>query len=348
MTDKRAIRECAVDAALSKELVAELEEELDALEADGRAELVRQGVEPSRVRARRNVHLRYEDADVSFVVDFADHEGIVAAFEESYRRRYGVVAPEKRQIVNTVTVEVTGRVKSALRETVMTVIYAVLIALAVRTLAYEPFNIPSGSMMPTLLVGDYLFVSKFSYGYSRHSFPFSPPLFAGRFLFSQPERGDVAVFKLPRDNETDYIKRIVGLPGDKIQVKGGVLYIDGRAVDRRQIQDYVTRDQNGRTKQLTQYREILPNGRPHLIIEQSDRELHDNTPVFTVPAGHYFVMGDNRDNSSDSRVIGFVPAENLVGRADFLFFSSNGSAQIWEFWKWPGAIRFSRLFRTIG
>ncbi|MEE9250908.1 MAG: S26 family signal peptidase, partial [Alphaproteobacteria bacterium] len=169
MEDKKTIRECAVGVDLSEEIVAELGETLDALEADGRAELVRQGVDPSRIRVLRQIHLRYEDVDSSFVVDFADHEEIVAAFEESYRRRYGVVAPEKRHIVNAVTVEVTGSPKSALLETVKTVVYAVLIALGVRTVAYEPFNIPSGSMMPTLLTGDYLFVSKFSYGYSRHS-----------------------------------------------------------------------------------------------------------------------------------------------------------------------------------
>lgn len=351
MKDKKTVRECAVGVGLSEELVAELGETLDALEADGRAELVREGVDPSGIRALRQVRLRYEDAESSFVVDFADHAGIVAAFEESYRRRYGVVAPEKGHIVNAVTVEVTGRPKGALLETVKTVIYAVLIALGVRTLAYEPFNIPSDSMMPTLLTGDYLFVSKFSYGYSRHSIPLSPPLFSGRLFFAQPERGDVAVFKLPRDNRTDYIKRIVGLPGDKIQVKGGLLYIDGRPVERRRVQDPVTRDQDGRGVPRMQYIEILPNGRYHPIIELTDEGALDNTPVFTVPEGHYFVMGDNRDNSLDSRVpsqVGFVPAENLVGRADILFFSTNGSAQIWEFWKWPAAIRFSRLFRTIG
>ncbi len=241
--------------------------------------------------------------------------------------------------------------KSGFRETIETIVYASLIAILVRTFAYEPFNIPSGSMIPTLLVGDYLFVSKFSYGYSRHSLPFSLPLFSGRVIFSEPERGDIAVFKLPRDNETDYIKRIVGLPGDEIQVISGVLHVNGEPVRRRRIEDYARTD-NGRViRRAQQYVETLPGGRRHLLIEEAgDSGRLDNTPVYTVPEKHYFAMGDNRDNSLDSRVsahVGFIPAENLVGRAEILFFSSNGSAHIWEVWKWPGAIRFSRLFQKI-
>ncbi len=238
--------------------------------------------------------------------------------------------------------------KSGFRETIETIIYASLIAVLVRTFAYEPFNIPSGSMIPTLLVGDYLFVSKFSYGYSRHSFPFSFPPFSGRVLRGEPERGDIAVFKLPRDNETDYIKRIVGLPGDKIQVISGVLHINGEPVRRRRIEDYARTD-NGRViRRAQQYVETLPGGRHHLLIEEAgDSGRLDNTRIFTVPEKHYFAMGDNRDNSSDSRAIGFIPAENLVGRAEILFFSSNGSAHIWEVWKWPMAVRFSRLFQKI-
>lgn len=235
-------------------------------------------------------------------------------------------------------------------ETVRTVVYAVLIALAVRTFAYEPFNIPSGSMKPTLLIGDYLFVSKFSYGYSRYSLPFGLPLFDERVMGDEPERGDVAVFKLPTDNETDYIKRLIGLPGDKIQVIQGVLHINGAAVKRERVGTVVDRDGNGRGETLTEYRETLPNGVTHTIWEVGDDQWLDNTPVFEVPAGHYFAMGDNRDHSQDSRVqnrVGFVPFENLVGRAEFLFFSHNGGARIWEIWNWPGAIRFSRLFGGI-
>lgn len=240
--------------------------------------------------------------------------------------------------------------KSSFRETLRTVVIAALIALGVRTFAYEPFNIPSGSMLPTLLVGDYLFVSKLSYGYSRFSLPLSLPLFKGRLFASHPERGDVAVFRLPTDTRTDYIKRIVGLPGDKIQVRGGILHVNGKAVKRRRIKDFVQRDEWGNAVGMAQYVETLPGGRDHLIIERSDHDQLDNTSVYTVPSGFYFAMGDNRDNSLDSRVgnlVGFVPAENLIGRAEVLFFSTNGKARLWEIWKWPFAIRFSRLFDGV-
>ena len=235
-------------------------------------------------------------------------------------------------------------------DTVKTVVYAVLIALVVRTVAYEPFNIPSGSMVPTLLVGDYLFVSKYSYGYSRYSLPFGFPLFSGRIFFHSPERGDVVVSKLPTDNSTDYIKRLIGLPGDRIQMKAGNLYINDQLVPRKRIQDYLYQEGNGAVIPLTQYIETLPNGREHRIIKMGDNGPLDNTQVYTVPAGDYFMMGDNRDNSQDSRVlsaVGYVPAENLIGRAEFIFFSTDGSARLWELWKWPFAIRYSRLFHGV-
>lgn len=233
-------------------------------------------------------------------------------------------------------------------ETIRTVVYAVLIALVVRTFAYEPFNIPSGSMFPTLLVGDYLFVSKFSYGYSRYSLPFSLPVISERALADEPERGDVAVFKLPADNKTDYIKRLVGLPGDRIQVVDGILHINDEAVKRERV---ATRsDPRYGGGQVVEYLETLPNGRQHLIWEESDHERLDNTQVYTVPQGHYFAMGDNRDRSQDSRVlgaVGFVPFENLIGRAEFLFYSHDGSASLWEVWRWPMAIRFGRIGQGI-
>ncbi|MBI3453949.1 MAG: signal peptidase I [Rhodospirillales bacterium] len=234
-------------------------------------------------------------------------------------------------------------------EFVKTAVYAVLIAIGIRTVAFEPFNIPSGSMIPTLLIGDYLFVSKYSYGYSKYSLPYGMPLFGGRIFGRAPERGEVAVFKLPRDPKVDYIKRIVGLPGDRIQVKGGILHINDQPVKRERIEDYVAVEY-GVVTRTAQYIETLPNGRQHRILEISDNDQLDNTPVYTVPAGHFFAMGDNRDNSQDSRVlsaVGFIPAENLVGRAEVLFFSTDGGASLIEPWKWPFATRYSRLFKSI-
>lgn len=236
--------------------------------------------------------------------------------------------------------------KGGLGETLKTVLYAVLIAMVVRTFGIEPFNIPSGSMIPTLLIGDYLFVSKYSYGYSRYSFPFSLPLFKGRIFFSSPKRGDVAVFKWPRDDKTDYIKRLVGLPGDRIAVRGGVLNINGKPVKLKRV-GVVQTTCGGFPVRAVKYIETLPGGRSHPIYQQNGLGYLNNTPVVVVPKRSYFAMGDNRDCSSDSRVWRFVPAVNLVGRAEFLFFSVNGSARWYEFWKWPEAIRFSRLFTAI-
>lgn len=234
-------------------------------------------------------------------------------------------------------------------ETAKTVIYAVLIALFIRTVFAEPFSIPSGSMVPTLLVGDYLFVSKMSYGYSRHSLPLSMPLIKDRIFYTQPERGDVIVFKMPSDNKTDYIKRLIGLPGDKIQMKDGRLYINGTIVDRKSEGEYVLRDASGKALRFEKYTETLPNGKQHPILEASDEGTYDNTEEFTVPEDHFFMMGDNRDNSLDSRSlkVGFVPKNNLVGRAKFLFFSHDDSAAWWQVWKWPMAVRWSRLFSGI-
>lgn len=234
-------------------------------------------------------------------------------------------------------------------ETIRTVLYAVVIALFVRTIFFEPFSIPSGSMVPTLLIGDYLFVSKYSYGYSKHSLPLSIPLFRGRVMYEEPKRGDVLVFKLPADNRTDYIKRLIGLPGDRIQMKEGRLYINGEMVTRDRDGEFVQRDVNGNAQRFAKYIETLPGGITHTIIESSDVGVNDNTQEFTVPPENFFMMGDNRDNSTDSRTthVGFVPKINLVGRAEVIFFSNDGSSRWWEFWMWPMAVRWERLLSGI-
>jgi signal peptidase I len=235
-------------------------------------------------------------------------------------------------------------------ESIKTIFYAGLIAVGIRTVAFEPFNIPSGSMIPTLLVGDYLFVSKYSYGYSRYSMPFGPDLFSGRIFGSLPERGDVAVFKLPLDPSQDYIKRIIGLPGDRVQVRNGVLYVNGTQVRREPLGRFVV-EGDGPRMAVQLYSETLPGAdRPHQIVEQTDDGPLDDTAEYRVPADHVFAMGDNRDNSLDSRVqnaVGFIPVDNLVGRAEFIFFSVDGSAAWWEVWAWPFAIRWNRLISAI-
>ena len=235
-------------------------------------------------------------------------------------------------------------------ENIKTIVYAGLIAIGIRTIAFEPFNIPSGSMIPTLLVGDYLFVSKYSYGYSRFSMPLSPNLFSGRILGRLPERGDVAVFKWPRDNSTDYIKRIVGLPGDRIQMKSGKLFINGAELPRRLVGDF-TADDNGQRIVATEYTETLPNGRKHELLKLYDEGGLNSTQEYLVPASYIFAMGDNRDMSSDSRDpnggVGFIPVENLVGRAEFIFFSVDGRYPWWHVWQWPFEIRWGRLLNGV-
>ena len=239
---------------------------------------------------------------------------------------------------------------SGIVDMLKTLLIAGAIALGFRSLVAEPFNIPSGSMIPSLLVGDYLFVTKYSYGYSRYSFPFGLAPIDGRLFGgdSTPQRGQVAVFRLPSDTSVDYIKRVIGVPGDRIQVRQGVLHINGQPVERRLVGNG-RQGASGGGQMTTLYQETLPGGLTHLIQEISDRQTFDNTPEYVVPAGHYFMMGDNRDNSRDSRSssVGFVPLENFIGEARFLFFSHDSSAYIWELWKWPSAIRFERLGNTI-
>lgn len=237
-------------------------------------------------------------------------------------------------------------------EIIKTVAYAFVIAAVIRTFLFQPFNIPSGSMENTLLVGDYLFVSKFAYGYSNHSFPWSPDLFKGRVWSAPPERGDVVVFRLPARPWEDYIKRVVGLPGDRIQMIGGVLHINGEPCRMERVEDYVAVDAYGTEQRVARYRETFPGGASHYVLDaNADEAGADDTQEFVVPPGHYFMMGDNRDQSNDSRMadsgVGFVPEENLIGRADIIFFSTDGSAQIWEIWKWPTAFRYGRFFHTV-
>lgn len=240
--------------------------------------------------------------------------------------------------------------KETVGEVARTAMIAVLLALIVRTFLFEPFNIPSTSMVPNLLVGDYLFISKYKYGYSRYSFPFNIGGFEGRINASEPNQGDVVVFKLPTNTNIDYIKRVVGMPGDTLQMINGRLYINDEIVPREAIGMKEYPKENGMTEKVMEYIETLPSGTKHTIFEESDNAMLDNTEKYKVPEGHYFVMGDNRDNSQDSRVlshVGYVPFDNLEGRAEFLFFSTDGSARIFEFWKWPMAIRFERILDTI-
>lgn len=242
-----------------------------------------------------------------------------------------------------------GSERGGFGETVKIIVQALILALIVRTFLFQPFTIPSGSMKDTLLVGDYLFVSKYAYGYSRYSLPFSPDIFSGRIWAEPPTRGDVAVFKLPRDPSVDYIKRVIGLPGDRIQMIDGVLQINGTPVPKVKIDDYVTTDEFGETR-VARYRETLPNGVSYEVLDLDPHSFSDNTPVFEVPAGHYFMMGDNRDNSTDSRVlgaVGYVPFENFVGRAEIIFFSVKEGEPAWQFWRWPWTVRFDRIFKLI-
>ena len=240
--------------------------------------------------------------------------------------------------------------REELGEFFKTAVIAVLIALVIRSVLFEPFNIPSGSMKPTLLIGDYLFVNKPAYGYSRYSFPFAVAPIEGRIFAKDPQRGDIVVFALPSNDGIDYIKRVVGLPGDNIQVMRGRLFINDEIVPRELVGTTEVAKDSGETQVMDEYIETLPGGIKHHIYEESDEERLDNTPLYTVPEGHYFVMGDNRDNSQDSRVIdhvGPVPVENIIGRADFLFFSTNGYAGLFEVWKWPWTVRYDRLFMDI-
>jgi signal peptidase I len=257
-------------------------------------------------------------------------------------------------------------------ESLKTIVYALLIALVIRTLLFQPFTIPSASEEPNLYQGDYIIVTKWSYGYSRDSILFSPPLFKGRILFTPPKRGDIIVFKLPRDGHTDYIKRLMGLPGDHIQVRRGHVYVNDKPLAEQPVRQIET-DDRGRPEQAEILRETNPEGRQYLIQSHGPDEPADNTGVYVVPPHCYFMMGDNRDNSADSRFdpglppedprlggcgwdsrldaalqynigVGFVPEENLVGRARLVLISWSQGASIFKPWTWITHIRPSRFF----
>ena len=235
-------------------------------------------------------------------------------------------------------------------ENTKTLIYALIIAVIIRSLIIQPFYIPSSSMEPNLLVGDRLFVTKYSYGYSKHSFPFSPPIFKGRILSKKPKRGDVVVFKTPADNRTDYIKRLIGLPGDQIQFIDSNLYINNNEVLKSRISKNDEIYCGNKTIKVFTFEELLPNKKKHNTVYLKDFS-YQNSDIFIVPEKHYFFLGDNRDCSKDSRFlssVGYVHKDNLVGKAQFIFFSSDKSkGNIFSFWKWNKSVRFERFFKKI-
>ena len=240
--------------------------------------------------------------------------------------------------------------KKVILDNIKTLFYAFIIAIIIRSLLIQPFYIPSSSMEPTLLVGDRLFVTKYSYGYSKHSFPFSPPILSKRIFFSNPKRGDVVVFKTPADNRTDYIKRLLGLPGDEIQFIDTNLYINNSEILKSRLTKKDKIYCGNRTIDVISFREELPNGKSHLTVYLKNFP-YQNSDVFKVPKDHYFFLGDNRDCSKDSRFlssVGYVHKKNLVGKAQFIFFSSDKSiASFFSFWKWHKSIRFDRFFKII-
>ena len=238
--------------------------------------------------------------------------------------------------------------KNSFFNNLKSILLAIFIAILIRTFIVEPFNIPSGSMKPNLLIGDFIFVSKWSYGYSRHSLPFSIPLMPKKIFSKYPKRGDIVVFKTPADNRTDYIKRVIGLPGDKIRISNGSIIINDNLILRKKLKDFLDIDSKGNFKRIRQYKEYFKDIEFN-VLDITDQSQADNTQVYQVPENHFFVMGDNRDNSQDSRflnMVGYIPMENLVGKAQFIFFSLE-NARFFQIWKWYKAIRFSRIMNKI-
>ena len=240
--------------------------------------------------------------------------------------------------------------KNIVIDNIKTLFYAFVIAIIIRSLFMQPFYIPSSSMEPTLLVGDRLFVTKYSYGYSKHSFPFSPPIVKNRIMFSEPKRGDVVVFKTPADNRTDYIKRLIGLPGDKIQFIDSNLYLNNKEILKSKISKNDTIFCGNNTIDVFSFEEKLPNGKVHKTAYLKNFP-YQSSDIFIVPKDHYFFLGDNRDCSKDSRFlssVGYVHRNNLVGKAQFTFFSTDKSVgKFFVFWKWHKSIRFDKFFKKI-
>ena len=264
----------------------------------------------------------------------------------------------------------TLKPRSELRDTLSFLVKLAILVFIVRSFVFAPFSIPSGSMLPRLLVGDYLFITKWNYGYSKHSLPWSLPLIPGRIFAKDPARGDVVVFKAPPDAKTDWIKRVIGLPGDTVQMRGGQLILNGKAIPKQRVADFVlpmtpnadcdaptieTAADGTAVCRIPRYRETLPGGKSYDVLD-SGMTVGDDTALFTVPAGHVFLMGDNRDNSADSRFepvldssgvnrggIRYVPIENIQGKAVVSFWSTDGSAQWVLPWTWFSAARFERI-----
>ena len=238
----------------------------------------------------------------------------------------------------------------AIVDNIKTIFYALIIAIIIRSLLIQPFYIPSSSMELNLLVGDRLFVTKYSYGYSKHSFPFSPPIFNDRILERKPDRGDIIVFKTPSDNRTDYIKRLIGLPGDTVQFINGDLYINNNQILKTLINDNIFLYCGRQKIKVSTFEEKLPNNRSYIVSYRNDISFQ-NTDKYIIPEDHYFFLGDNRDCSKDSRFlseVGYVHKNNLVGKAQILFFSSNTrKGSIFQIWKWPSILRYDRFFKKL-
>ena len=235
-------------------------------------------------------------------------------------------------------------------ENIKTLFYALIIAVIIRSIFFQPFYIPSSSMEPTLLIGDRIFVKKYSYGYSKHSFPFSPPFFSNRLFNVEPNYGDLVVFKTPADNRTDYIKRLIGLPGDIIQFKNGKLFLNNAPVPRIKVNNKYEIRCGTKSPETNAFKETLPNGKAYVAVYNKIGTMQ-NTDEYKVPAGHFFFLGDNRDCSKDSRFlssVGYVISENLVGKASIIFFSNDTvSGSIFKFWNWDQSLRIKRFFNLL-